>query len=185
MLQQTHRDTESRMKSLVDKLRKELGTVRTGQASASLLDGIAVEYYGNPTPLNQLSSISIPEPSLLVVQPWDITAIKDIEKAISRSDLGLVPNSDGRIIRIPIPPLTEERRKELAKRVKDMAETTRVAIRVIRREANETIKKAQKTGEISEDEENLGLEKTQQLTDEWVKKVDDLLKAKEKEILEF
>jgi len=185
MLDEVENSTESKMSGVLKKLRKDFGVVRTGQASTSLLDGISVEYYGNATPLNQMASVSVPEPSLLVVQPWDATVIKDIEKAISRSDLGLVPNSDGRIIRIPIPPLTEERRKELAKKVRDMAEAGRVAIRGIRREANETVKRAQKNKDISENEESLGLDQIQKITDKWIKEIEDLLRAKEKEILEF
>ena len=165
-------------------LRRELGGVRTGRASISLLDGITVEYYGTPTPLNQVATLLVPEPRLIVIQPWDASLLKEIEKAIMRSDLGLTPVNDGRIIRVPIPPLTEERRKQLVKLVKKMAEDSKVAIRNVRREAIEQIRRREKEGELTEDELRKAQEEIQKITDEYISKVDELLAVKEREILE-
>ncbi len=165
-------------------LRKELGGVRTGRASISLLDGITVEYYGTPTPLNQVANLLVPEPRLIIVQPWDASLLKEIEKAIMRSDLGLTPVNDGRIIRVPIPPLTEERRRQLVKLVRKMAEDCKVAIRNVRREAIEQIKRREKEGELTEDELHKAQEEVQKITDEYIGKVDEVLAVKEREILE-
>jgi len=175
---------EEKMDKTIQGLSREFATVRAGRANPALLDKIVVDYYGAPTPLNQLSNISAPEPRLLVIQPWDKSAIGAIEKAILKSDLGLTPNSDGNIIRIAIPQLTEERRKDLVKLVKKMAEESRVAIRNIRRDANEDIKRMEKAGEISQDESRRLQEDVQELTNQYVEKVNAVLAAKETEIME-
>jgi ribosome recycling factor len=158
-------------------------TVRTGRAAVSLLDTVMVEYYGTPTPLNQMASVHVPEPQMLTVQPWDQTQLGAIEKAIRASDLGLNPSNDGKLIRIPIPPLTEERRKQLAKQVHEIAEEHRTAIRNLRRDANERLKKMLKDKTISEDNERDGLEEIQKLTNIYIGKIDELMKSKEHEIL--
>jgi ribosome recycling factor len=159
--------------------------VRTGRASISLLDGIKVDYYGTQTPLNQLATLSVPEPRLITIQPWDATVIKEIEKAIMKSDLGLTPVNDGKIIRVSIPPLTEQRRVELVKVVKKMAETCKVSIRNHRRDFNEDLKQKKKDKEVSEDEFFKGQKEVQDITDDYIKKSDELTQTKEKEILEF
>ncbi len=173
-----------KMSRSIEAFKKELGRIRTGRASFSLLDGIKVEYYGTPTPLQQVGTLSVPESRLIVITPWDVKAIGPIEKAIQSSGLGLNPASDGKVIRIPIPPLTEERRKELAKMVRKMAEDARVAVRNIRREGIEKIKEREKKKEISEDAMKRGQDKVQKETDAFVKKIDEILKAKEQEIME-
>jgi len=169
----------------IDALENELKRVRTGRASLNILDGIRVDYYGTQTPLNQMASLSVPESRLIVIQPWDATVIKDIEKALLASDLGLTPSSDGKLIRLAIPPLTEERRKELVKVIGKMCEDYKVAIRNIRRDSNEFLKMAKKEGDISEDDLYKGQDKVQEITDEFVKRIDEIFKEKEKEILEF
>lgn len=173
------------MDKSISSLKNELKRLRTGRASLSLLDGVKVDYYGTPTPLNQVASLSVPENRLITIQPWDVSVIKDIEKAILKSDLGLTPSSDGKIIRITIPQLTEERRKELVKIVSKIAEEHKVALRNIRRDSNEMIKEFKKDGEISEDDAFKAQEKVQKITDEYVSFVDKIYKEKEKEILEF
>lgn len=178
------KDTSARMERSIEAFRKELGKVRTGRASFSLLDGIKVDYYGTPTPLQQVGTLSVPESRLITVTPWDTKMIGPIEKAIQGSGLGLNPSSDGKTVRIPIPPLTEERRKELAKVVRKMAEDARVAVRNVRREAIEKLKDREKKKEISEDLVKRGQERIQKETDAHVKKIDDILKSKEQEILE-
>ncbi len=178
------RDTAARMERSIESFRKELGKVRTGRASFSLLDGIKVDYYGTPTPLQQVGTLSVPESRLITITPWDAKMIGPIEKAIQGSGLGLNPASDGKVVRIPIPPLTEERRKELAKVVRKMAEDARVAVRNVRREAIEKLKDREKKKEISEDDVKRGQDRIQKETDACVKKIDDILKAKEQEILE-
>ena len=175
---------ESMGKSIVA-LQNELKRVRTGRASLSILDGIRVDYYGTPTPLNQIASLSVPESRLITLQPWDVSVIKEIEKAIMKSDLGLTPSSDGKIIRISIPPLTEDRRKKLVKVVNKMCEDYKVAVRNIRRDANELIKGLKKDGEISEDDAFKAQDRVQKITDEQIKLIDSIYKNKEKEILEF
>lgn len=175
---------EEKMDKRIQGLSKEFATVRAGRANPALLDKIVVDYYGAPTPLNQLSNISAPEPRLLMIQPWDKSAIGAIEKAILKSDLGLTPNSDGNIIRIAIPQLTEERRKDLVKMVKKMAEESRVAVRNIRRDANDDIKRMEKAGEISQDDSRRLQEEIQELTNQYVEKVNGVLAAKEAEIME-
>jgi ribosome recycling factor len=178
------KETAARMERCIDAFRKELGKVRTGRASFSLLDGVKVDYYGTPTPLQQVGTMSVPESRLITVTPWDAKMIGPIEKAIQGSGLGLNPASDGKIVRIPIPPLTEERRKELAKLVRKMAEDSRVGVRNVRREAIEKLKDREKRKEISEDDVKRGQERVQKETDACVKKIEDILKAKEQEILE-
>ena len=178
------KDTSARMERSIEAFRKELGKVRTGRASFSLLDGVKVDYYGTPTPLQQVGTLSVPESRLITVTPWDTKMIGPIEKAIQGSGLGLNPSSDGKTVRIPIPPLTEERRKELAKVVRKMAEDARVSIRNVRREAIEKLKDREKKKEISEDVVKRGQERIQKETDAHVKKIDEILKSKEQEILE-
>ena len=178
------KDTSARMERSIEAFRKELGKVRTGRASFSLLDGVKVDYYGTPTPLQQVGTLSVPESRMITVTPWDTKMIGPIEKAIQGSGLGLNPASDGKMVRIPIPPLTEERRKELAKMVRKMAEDARVAVRNVRREAIEKLKDREKKKEISEDLVKRGQERIQKETDAHVKKVDEILKSKEQEILE-
>ncbi len=178
-------DAEDRMKKSVDAVTEDLGSIRTGRASAALFDRIKVEYYGAPTPLNQLATISVPEARLVVIQPWDKSAMGEIEKAIQRSELSLNPNNDGKVIRINIPPLTEERRKEYVKLAKDKAEQGRVSIRNVRRDAMDTLKSFEKDGEISEDDLKRAEDEVQKLADKYVAKVNELLEEKEQEILEI
>ena len=185
MLNSTYSETRERMGKSIDALENELKRVRTGRASLNILDGIRVDYYGTQTPLNQMASLSVPESRLIVIQPWDATVIKDIEKALLKSDLGLTPSSDGKLIRLAIPPLTEERRKELVKVTSKMCEDYKVAVRNIRRDSNEFLKMAKKESDISEDDLFKGQDQVQEITDEFVKRIDDILKEKEKEILEF
>jgi ribosome recycling factor len=162
---------------------KELASIRTGRASVHVLDHVTVDYYGTSTPISQLSTLHAPEPNLITIQPWDVSQIGQIEKAILTADLGLNPNSDGKIIRVPIPPLTEERRKVLARQVGKIAEDHRTAIRQIRRDANDQLKRMQKDKEISEDDEYRLFDEVQKVTDDFVGQIDELAKAKEKEIL--
>ncbi len=176
---------EAKMKKSVAALTTEYGALRTGRATAALFDKIKVEYYGQETPLSQVASISIPEARLVVIQPWDKTLLAPIEKAILKSELSLNPNNDGKLLRINFPPLTEQRRKELAKNAKATAEQSKIAIRNIRREAIDEIKKLQKSGEISEDEQKDLETKTQNLTDSYVSQISDIAADKEKEILEI
>jgi ribosome recycling factor len=178
------KDTAAKMTRSIESFRKELGKIRTGRASFSLLDGIKVDYYGTLTPLQQVGTLSVPESRLITVTPWDGKMIGPIEKAIQASGLGLNPSSDGKVVRVPIPPLTEERRKELVKLVKKMAEDARVAVRNVRRESIERTKEKEKKKEISEDAMKRGQERIQKETDAFVKKIDDILKAKEQEIME-
>jgi ribosome recycling factor len=178
------RKNDARMKGAIEAFRKDLGSIRTGRASLSILDGIEVDYYGTPTPLNQVASMSTPDSRQIVIQPWDPKTISPIEKAILKSDLDLTPTNDGKIIRINIPPLTEERRKQLVKVVKRRAEEAKVAIRNIRRDFNEELKKLEKDKEISEDELKKSLDEVQKLTDSYIVKVDERLEHKEKEIME-
>lgn len=175
---------EERMTKSLAALQDDFNTIRTGRASASLFDKIQVEYYGQKTPLNQVATISIPEARLVVIQPWDKSLLGEIEKAIQMSELSVNPNNDGKVIRINIPPLTEERRKEYVKVAKNMAEQSRVAIRNIRRDENDDLKKQQKAGDISEDEEKRLTDEVQKLTDTYIEKINELLEKKEKEILE-
>ncbi len=182
---QWEKDFRGRMQKSIEALKGELNRVRTGRASIALLDGIKVDYYGTPTPLNQVATLAVPESRLITIQPWDASIIGDIEKAILKSELGLVPTSDGKIIRISIPQLTEERRKELVKLVKRLGENAKIAIRNIRRDANEFVKKKEKEKEISQDELKKNQEEIQKLTDDFVKEIDTLIEQKEKEIMEI
>ena len=177
-------ETKQRMKKTLDDLTGELATIRTGRASVHLLDPVTVDYYGSQTPLNQLATLHAPEPSLITVQPWDVSQIQSVEKAILAADLGLNPSNDGKLIRVPIPALTQERRASLAKQVGKVAEEHRTAIRNIRRDANEKLKKMLKEKTLSEDMEHNGLDEVQKLTDTRIKEIDGLAQQKEKEILE-
>lgn len=185
MVDEVVRETEEQMETSVDAVTRELRGLRTGRASIAILDGVTVEYYGTQTPLNQVANLSAPEPTLLVIQPYDKSTISEIEKAILQSDLGLNPNSDGNVVRIPIPELTEERRKELIKVVGRIAEQGKTAIRNIRREANERIKKLEAEKEISEDDEHRAYRQIQELTDKYCGTIDEVAGRKSDEILEF
>ncbi|MBW2366479.1 MAG: ribosome recycling factor [Deltaproteobacteria bacterium] len=185
MIQETFEETKDRMGKSIIALQTELKRLRTGRANVSLLDGIRVDYYGTPTPLNQMASLSTPESRLIAVQPWDATVIKEIEKAIMKSDLGLTPSNDGKIVRIAIPPLSEERRKQIVKLLHKACEDYKVAIRNIRRDSNELIKGFKKDSDISEDDAFKAQDEIQKITDGFIKQVDDIYKEKEKEILEF
>ena len=179
------KDIEAKMEKTLSSLKTDLNKVRTGRASLSLFDDIRVDYYGTQTPLSQVATLSVPEPRLITVQPWDTSITAEIEKAILKSELGLTPSSDGKIIRLPIPRLTEERRKELVKVIKKMAEATKVALRNIRREANEQLKGLEKNKKIPQDQLHQMMEKVQTSTDKYIEKVDAALVVKEKEILEI
>jgi len=174
-----------RMEKALADLQHAMATIRTGRASVHLLDNVRVDYYGTPTPLNQVGNLHVPEPGMITIQPWDVSQIGPIEKAIRTSDLGVNPSNDGKLIRIPIPPLTEDRRKDLAKKLHGVAEEHRVAVRNIRRDSNEHIKKLSKDKTISEDEDRRAHDEMQKLTDGYMLKVDQAAKAKEKEILEI
>lgn len=183
-LNDVYKDVESQMQKSIDLLKHEFASIRTGRASVGLLDGISVDYYGVQTPLNQVATLSVPESSLIVIQPWDLTVIKMIEKAILRSDLGITPSNDGKVIRLAIPSLTEERRQQMAKTVKKRAEEKRVAIRQMRRDANERLKSLEKEKTLTEDERHQGQDHIQKITDKLIKLVDDLTSKKEQELLE-
>jgi len=176
---------KERMEKALTDLQHAMAAIRTGRASIHLLDNIRVDYYGTPTPLNQVANLHVPEPGMITVQPWDVSLLGAIEKVIRTSDLGINPANDGKIIRLPVPPLTEERRKELAKKIHGLAEEHRVAVRNIRRDSNEQIKKLSKEKKISEDDDRKGHDETQKLTDAYMKRLDEAAKAKEKEILEI
>ncbi len=176
---------KERMDNAIGAFSRELASIRAGRANASLLDRITVEYYGAPTPLNQMAGISVPEARLLSIQPYDKTTLGDIEKAIMKSDIGITPSNDGTIIRLAIPALTEERRKEIVKTVKKEAEESKVVIRNVRRDANEEFKKLEKNAEITEDELHRNGDEIQKLTDSYIKKIDNLAKEKENEIMEI
>jgi ribosome recycling factor len=186
---QSVKDVEANLKARMEKavgdLQHEMASIRTGRASLGILDHIRVDYYGTPTPLNQIANLHVPEPSLITIQPWDVSQIGPIEKAIRSSDLGLNPANDGKIIRLPIPPLTEERRKELVKKLHGAAEHHRVSIRNIRRDGNEAVKKLLKDKKITEDEEKRAHDEIQKMTDGYMGKIDAAAKTKEKEILEI
>lgn len=184
VLKEIYAETEKKMETTLAVLHREFVGIRTGRASLGLLDGITVDYYGNKTPLNQLANLSTPESNLIQIQPWDPSVVASVEKAILASDLGLNPANDGKVIRIIIPALTEERRKQLAKHIKKLAEECRVAVRNVRRDANEHTKKLLKEKKITEDQEREGEDKNQKLTDSYIKKIDQLMAAKEKELLE-
>lgn len=184
MVKEILRQTEDKMQKTVEAFRRELASVKAGRATPALLDRITVEYYGQQMPINQIAGVTAPEPRLLVIQPWDKGALRAIEKAIMASDLGINPTNDGNVIRLAIPQLTEERRKELVKTVHRMAEEQRVVIRNHRRDANDQVKKAEKDKSISEDEAKRGQDEVQKLTDKYIKEIDQILANKEKEMME-
>ncbi len=184
MVKDILRDAEEKMQKTIEFLAKDLSTLRAGRANPAMVEKITIDYYGETTPINQLGNITVPEARLLVIQPWDKSIIPEIEKAIFRSDLGITPSNDGIVIRIAIPQLTEERRKELVKVVKKKGEETKVAIRNIRRESNDMLKMSEKEKMISEDENKKGMDEIQKFTDKYVKNVDQVLQAKEKDIME-
>jgi ribosome recycling factor len=183
--QAVHKDAETRMQGALDALGREFAGVRTGRASAALLEGVRVDYYNTPTPVNQVASVSVPDARTLLIQPWDQSVLSKIEKAIQKSDLGVTPANDGKVIRLSMPPLNEERRKQLAKSVGKLAEEARVAVRNVRREAKEKVKALLKDKKISEDDERRSEAELQKLTDRYIQKIDELLEKKEQEILEF
>jgi len=174
---------KKRMEKALDDLRVELAGVRTGRASVNLFDHIKVDYYGTPTPVNQVATLSVPDPAMVVVQPWDVSQIAAVEKAIRAADLGLNPMNDGKVVRVPIPALNEERRRELVKHLHHVAENHRVAVRNIRRDSNEAVKKLLKDKKISEDEDKKAHDEIQKLTDDHIKKIDEMSKTKEQEIM--
>jgi ribosome recycling factor len=185
MIESIYQETRESMGKSVEALKNELKRIRTGRASLSILDGIKVDYYGTLTPLNQMATLAVPESRLITIQPWDVSVIKNIEKAILKSDLGLTPSSDGKIIRISIPQLTEDRRKELVKVVHKVCEEYKVSVRNFRRDSNELLKSMKKDGEITEDDTFKSQEQVQKITDEHIKLIDECYLEKEKEILEF
>ncbi len=185
MINEILTDTETRMGKTVDSLRQELTRIRTGKANPALLDQIKVQYYDQEMPLKQVASIAVPDPKQIVVQPWDKSILVEVEKAIQKADLGLNPHNDGSFIRIPIPPLTEERRRDLVKAVKKMVEDSKIALRNIRRDANEQLKKAEKDGKVSEDESHRAQDKVQEAINDKSNELDQLLKRKEEEIMEM
>ncbi|NNL75262.1 MAG: ribosome recycling factor [Desulfobacterales bacterium] len=185
MIESLYDETRASMGKSVEALKKELNRMRTGRASLSILDGIRVDYYGTLTPLNQMATLAVPESRLITIQPWDVSVIKDVEKAILKSDLGLTPSNDGKIVRISIPQLTEERRKELVKVVHKICEDYKVSVRNVRRDSNDLLKSLKKDGEISEDDAFKSQDQIQKITDEYIKLVDECYQEKEKEILEF
>lgn len=184
MLNDIQTEARENMEKAIEALKKHLSVIRTGRANVGMLDGIRVDYYGTPTPLNQVASVSTPDARLILIKPWEKPLLKEIEKAIVESNIGLTPANDGDVIRVPIPALSEERRKEYVKQAKNRCEDAKVAVRNARRDANELLKEATKEGEISEDDEKRGLKGIQDLTDDYVKKVDELLAKKESEIME-
>lgn len=182
--QEIRTDTDTRMQKAIDKMKKDLSRIRTGRATPSLLDGITVDYYGSLVPINQIANISVPDARMIVVQPWEKTMMGPIEKAILTSDLGLNPQNDGTLLRLPIPPLSEDRRKEIFKGCKKSGEDTKIAIRNIRRDANDRLKKEEKDKTITQDEVKKGLDEIQKLTDKYIKVIDEFLVQKEKEVME-
>lgn len=183
MVNDVYKETEQRMEETCEHFRRELGTIRTGRASATLLENIRISYYGTITPVNRLANIATPESNIIVIQPWDISLIGEIEKALQKSDLGLNPQSDGKIIRLLIPPLSQERRLQLVKNLNKQTEENKVALRNIRRDANEMVKELEKEKEISEDTQRKALAEIQKITDKYIKKLDEMMKKKEQEIL--
>ena len=177
------KDTKPKMEAVIEDLKRKLSNVRTGRATVGLLDTVVVDYYGSPTPLSQMASVAVPEPQLLTVQPWDISQVNAVEKAIIGANLGLNPSNDGKVIRLPIPPLNEERRKQLAKQVHEVAEEHKIAVRAVRQASNDALKKMLKDKAISEDDEKNGLAEIQKLTDDHIHKLEDVAKRKEQEIL--
>jgi ribosome recycling factor len=184
-LKETYTQLKSRMDKAVEDFRREMAATRTGRANVHMLDTVSVDYYGSMMPLNQIATVHAPEPQMITVQPFDPSAMQNIEKAIRAADLGLNPMNDGKLIRVPVPPLTEERRKDMVKHLHKILEEHRTAVRNIRRDGNDAIKKASKDKKITEDDEKRALEEIQKLTDDEIKKMEDMSKAKEKEVLEF
>ncbi len=185
MIADVKNDARSGMEKAIEALKRDMGKVRTGRASLAILDDVKVDYYGTPTPLNQVGALAVPEPRMITIQPWEKNLIPDIEKAILKADLGLNPTSDGQLIRLVFPPLTEERRKEMVKQVKRMGEDAKVSIRNARRDANDVLKQMEKDKDISEDDLKRGEKEVQEITDEYVGKVDDIIAGKEKDLLEI
>jgi ribosome recycling factor len=179
----TINDTKPKMEAVVEDFKRRLGNVRTGRATVGLLDAVHVDYYGTSTPLTQMASVAVPEPQLITVQPWDMSQVNAVEKAIIGANLGLTPSNDGKVIRLPVPPLNEERRKQLAKQIHEIAEDHRIAVRNVRHAANDTLKKQSKDKVISEDDERGGLEQIQKLTNAYIGKIDELAKNKETEVM--
>jgi len=184
-LKKIYAETEDRMKKGIEAIKKEFASIRTGKATTSLLDGIKVDYYGTLSPLAQVANLAVPDPRMIVIQPWEKKLIPEIIKAIQKSDLGLNPQSDANVIRLPIPTLTEERRKDLVKLVKKIAEDAKVALRNIRRDSNEALKKAEKEKTISEDDSRKGHDHVQKITEDYIEKIEEILNKKEKEIMEI
>jgi ribosome recycling factor len=184
MIDELLKDTEDRMKKSLAAFNRELAGIRTGKANTVLLDSIKVDAYEQSMPLNQVAGVSVPDPRTILIQPWDRSIVPNVERAIHKSDLGLVPNTDGNVIRLAIPPLTEERRHDLVKVVRKHAEDFRVSVRNIRRDANDSLKKSQKDGDISEDESRKAMDKVQELTDKYIAEMDKALEGKEAEIME-
>ncbi|MCG6949617.1 MAG: ribosome recycling factor [Acidobacteria bacterium] len=178
------KEVEQRMVGAVEAFQSELASLRTGRASLALVDGITVDYYGSQTPLNQVAALSVPDPTTIAIAPWEPKVLAEVEKAILRSNLGLTPNNDGKVVRLNIPPLTEERRRELVKVAHDVAETSRNEIRQVRRDGNDKIKNLEKAKQISEDQMHDGQDQVQKLTDTYVEKVNTILKKKEEEVME-
>ena len=176
-------EAKPKMEAVIEDFKRKLSNVRTGRATVGLLDSVSVDYYGTPTPLIQMASVAVPEPQLITVQPWDMSQLGAVEKAIIGANLGLNPSNDGKVIRLPVPPLNEERRKQLAKQVSEIAEDHRVAVRNVRHAANDSLKKMLKDKIVSEDEERGGLEEIQKLTNTYIGKIDDLAKHKEQDIM--
>lgn len=185
MLNDVLREARASMDKAIKALKRDMAKVRTGRASVSLLDDVRVDYYGTPTPLSQVATLSVPEPRMITVQPWEKNIIPEIEKAIFKADLGLNPSSDGLLIRLPIPALTEERRKEMAKLVRKMGEEAKISVRTARRDANETLKMLEKEKEITTDDQKSGEKDVQKVTDEFVQNIDEVVKTKEQEIMEI
>ncbi|MBU3917803.1 ribosome recycling factor [bacterium] len=177
-------ETDRKMSKAIDSLKKEFQRVRTGRANPAILDNISVDYYGTPTPLSQVGNISVPDPQLITISPWEKKMLAEIEKAIQRADMGITPQNDGNIIRLPIPPLNEDRRKEMVKQIKKMGENAKIPIRNIRREGNEKLKKMEKSKEISKDDQKHYEKKIQDVTDKYIKTVDELMDEKETELME-
>ena len=184
-LKEIKEKAQDKMRKSVDAVRNEIVRIRTGKATTALLDGLKVECYGSKVPLKQIANIGVPEARLLLIQPWDKNLLPEIEKAIFQSDLGLTPNNDGKVIRLPIPPLTEERRKELVKLVKKLGEEGKIAVRNVRRECNDELKKGEKSGDFSEDDSQRGMKEIQEVTDEYIEQIDKIVEEKDKEIMEI
>lgn len=182
-LEDVIKETKPKMEKVIEDFQRKLSNVRTGRATVGLLDGVMVDYYGTPTPLNQMASVAVPEPQMITVQPWDMSQLNAVEKAIIAANLGMNPSNDGKIIRLPVPALNEERRKQLAKQVHEIAEEHRVAVRNVRHHSNDLLKKLLKDKAISEDSERDGLDQVQKLTNTFISKIDELMKTKEQEVM--